>query len=548
VGRQVPLSSGDPRVGLRRLAEELGQGPGAVGTRVKTIAQRAQISRQWTRFLDRASSEILPTPARGRVVVFAMIGRAALERPETSLGLHLARRGYLVEAVFCDASRAACELSSVVGSGVKGHLRQCAACIDAVDRNWGPISSIARVRLLSDLIDGKPGPAAAADAGWIDGLDAVAEHQVLVRVLRRESVKGDDHPSLAMQLRQSAALSALAARALLAEGPVDHVLMSHGIYVSWAPARRVFEEAGVDIIVYDRGPRRGSLIADRYDRSNGASLVRSEYEQRWRQTEFSAEHRAEIDTYLNSRRNPSGTEHPYSFGPERSRAELCNRLRLDPAKAIVVVFPNLLWDAASYGRNRLYASVAEWVRETVRLAGENGMQLVVRTHPAEALRGTAESVQSVLDGAPWLTSPGIIVLDPADQISTGSLQHLADLAIVNTSTVGLECATLGTRVVTTADSHYTGLGFTEDPKDRSAYEALLVDSRNGQASAPRSDVISDAALRYAHYYFVSRPFLFAEGTARDGVDWFVSPKSLRGMFHALDNVGLAPIRVQDGIQ
>ncbi|MCP5939886.1 hypothetical protein NL351_28655, partial [Klebsiella pneumoniae] len=77
--------------------------------RAVRVARRVETDNRWRTFLRTQSRRTRPGRGEGsgRVVLFAMVGKAALARTEASLGAYLGARGYTVEAVFCDASRAA---------------------------------------------------------------------------------------------------------------------------------------------------------------------------------------------------------------------------------------------------------------------------------------------------------------------------------------------------------------------------------------------------------------------------------------------------------
>jgi hypothetical protein len=72
----------------------------------------------------------------------------------------------------------------------------------------------------------------------------------------------------------------------------------------------------------------------------------------------------------------------------------------------------------------------------------------------------------------------------------------AQRVLVYTSTMGLEAAMLGKDVVTSAQTHYRGLGFTRDAGTREEYAAMLQ-----RAPQPLSPAEIARARRYAHTFF-----------------------------------------------
>ncbi len=61
------------------------------------------------------------------------------------------------------------------------------------------------------------------------------------------------------RIEQSCRITARAALAVAASG-VDRVIMSHGVYSTWAPALEVFNAKGIPVAVYNKGKRRNSTV------------------------------------------------------------------------------------------------------------------------------------------------------------------------------------------------------------------------------------------------------------------------------------------------
>jgi hypothetical protein len=95
----------------------------------------------------------------------------------------------------------------------------------------------------------------------------------------------------------------------------------------------------------------------------------------------------------------------------------------------------------------------------------------------------------------------IILID--GQLDTLSLGRIIDhldpsLALVHTSTSGLDCALKGMSVITTGQSPYRGFGFTSDPKTRAEYfEELEAGLRTKQRL---SGFQLDLAKKFTSYY------------------------------------------------
>jgi hypothetical protein len=153
-------------------------------------------------------------------------------------------------------------------------------------------------------------------------------------------------------------------------------------------------------------------------------------------------------------------------------------LGLQPSLPTAVLFTNLVWDTAVFGRDIGFASIGEWLREVVRWFTDHpDRQLVIRIHPAEDLRPSQESNEKLSDVVRQLTLPPNVVLVPsAATVSSYALMEAASAVLVYTSTAGLEAALYGRRVLVGARVYYAGRGFTTGAVDRESLNRSLEDA------------------------------------------------------------------------
>jgi hypothetical protein len=155
-------------------------------------------------------------------------------------------------------------------------------------------------------------------------------------------------------------------------------------------------------------------------------------------------------------------------------AVLRQNLRLDAGKRLALLCTNLGWDSAVLGHGRAFSTMKEWyLRSIAWYAGKPGWQLVIRTHPVEAVVHQPMSVADYVKQAyPQLPENVRLVL-PEERVNTYGLIKIADLGLVFSSTVGLEMVIHGLPVIVAADVHYAGRGFTTDPKGPEEYFRYL---------------------------------------------------------------------------
>ena len=190
-------------------------------------------------------------------------------------------------------------------------------------------------------------------------------------------------------------------------------------------------------------------------------------------------------------------------GGERTR----QALGLD-ARPIVLLPTNVLGDSATLGRTVFSRSMADWVARTVKfLAGRPEVQLVVRIHPGETLTvgpSVAEIIQQTLPELP----PHIRMIGATEKVNTYDLMEITDLALVYTTTAGLEMALRGIPVMVSGGAHYRKKGFTLDADSWEEYfcqlGALLPDLSSHRLTQEQVET----AWNYAYFFFreYPRPF------------------------------------------
>jgi len=167
------------------------------------------------------------------------------------------------------------------------------------------------------------------------------------------------------------------------------------------------------------------------------------------------------------------------------------------------LFTNLLWDAALESRNVVFSSPFAWVENTINLVSNlKDTELIIKTHPAEKIRGTNESMSDWLKDKYDPIPEYVTLLEPDTDISPYQLFEIMDLGIVYNSIIGLEMAYDGIPVIVSSDAHYRGLGFTEDPSSLEDYKNLI----NKLDELTMTSEAKQRAERYAHLFFIKRHF------------------------------------------
>ena len=259
-----------------------------------------------------------------------------------------------------------------------------------------------------------------------------------------------------------------------AEQKPDLVLMSHGIYVAWEPAFKVLLDSGIPVLTHDRG-RRGKTEHFHWNSPSSEWDLSGEWS-RVKDTPLSPDQRDQLESYVESRKEHKGEAVKYSFGDIDSFEVTLEKLNLDPQRRRFVLYPNLMWDANSIKRATIFESPTHWIRHTIDWFKANpASDLIIRVHPAEAVRGVSESVAGLItEHCPALPS-NIRMIAADEEISSFNVQQITDVGLVYTSTVGMELALQGKPVGVAGRVHYGGCGFTQDFSQLRDYDNWLTE-------------------------------------------------------------------------
>lgn len=163
------------------------------------------------------------------------------------------------------------------------------------------------------------------------------------------------------------------------------------------------------------------------------------------------------------------------------------------------LFTNLLWDASMTAEEGLFTDPFEWIDQTISMISTTDSNLIIKTHPAEIIQGTNESIYK------WITTEydslpkSVKILRPDTTISPYQLIRDIDAGIVYNSTIGLEMAYEGIPAIVVGETHYRNLGFTFEPDSLNEYQSIIE-----SMELAMTDEMQKKAQRYAYLYFVER--------------------------------------------
>jgi hypothetical protein len=181
---------------------------------------------------------------------------------------------------------------------------------------------------------------------------------------------------------------------------------------------------------------------------------------------------------------------------------------LEPGKPVALLCANIAHDSVVLGRNRAFASMADWVRTAIDVFAERpDWQLVLRAHPGERIMEPVETLESIVRAhCPTKLPPNVRLVLPGDSVNTYTLMSVAHLGLAYSSTAGLEMAAAGLPVIVAGMAHYSDKGFTYDPNSPAEFVAAVAEQSAGSSRTPPR--VAELARCYIDLYFHALPFPF----------------------------------------
>ncbi len=162
--------------------------------------------------------------------------------------------------------------------------------------------------------------------------------------------------------------------------------------------------------------------------------------------------------------------------------QVAGATRRDDLRYDVIVPLNIRWDSAALSRQRLFASVDEWLAALLDwVSARPEVSICIRQHPRERLAFAKGSD----DLAPLLArysglGERLRFVAAAEEINTYDLLRNVKVVLPHTSTIGIEAAFLGRPVILGTSCYYEDFGFVHRSATRDEYFARIADALAGK--------------------------------------------------------------------
>jgi hypothetical protein len=203
---------------------------------------------------------------------------------------------------------------------------------------------------------------------------------------------------------------------------------------------------------------------------------------------------------------------------EYSKQEIITKLGLTPDSNIIALFPNIPWDGQITGESSIFPQYRDFLKATVEhVCIHNNKVLVVRSHPAEKLRGMNvgnETTSTILNDLYPDPPKNLIVLPCDHEINSFTLARSAEFAIKYSSTISLELTHLKIPVVLAGDPPFRNKGIVYDSTSLRHYEELINQGILGKLKVSDEDL--EILYRFVFYYYFQLVMPETVQRVRDG--------------------------------
>ncbi len=333
----------------------------------------------------------------------------------------------------------------------------------------------------------------------------------------------DPDPSLRKSYPSAVASSLLVNRAVgkfLASKQIDGLITHLGRLVPDQIAQHHALALGIPWYCFETGAIRNTLRLIR----NGVHYSYFFYREDWDEYKhhpLTVEESLKTKDYMMLRRVDSKKSGIYTYSPpETTRSELFRQLELRDDNKLVSFFTSSEDENATLGNNPdplwrpVYASQLDAIREAVGWAATNpDWTMVIRIHPNEAAssnhlgmagRKSMEAFRDFIDSGDIPSNVRIVW--PEEQISSNTLMLNSQIGIVWASTVGMEMATMGKRVIAMDNPVYRHAGFTWNIGIKGTLGNVIQEAMD--ATEDDMEHRSAIALRWVHHQEFRRSIEF----------------------------------------
>jgi hypothetical protein len=322
-------------------------------------------------------------------------------------------------------------------------------------------------------------------------------------ILQREEVTGQEPIFLLRQQRNREA--AEKALIYLKNHRPDVVLVPNGMIQEYGAVYEAARFLGIPAVTYEFGEQDQQVWLDKN------RLVMYHFtDELWaacRNRVLSKEQQRWLDDFLSARQGvKTGAEfaHLYQKSTREGGNAIRKTLGLDD-RPVVFLPTNVLGDSATLGRPIFTRTMQEWIEKVIPFFAERqDVQLVIRIHPAETWT-VGPSVSDIIHAVLPELPPHMHLIGAQEKINSYDIMDITDLALVYTTTAGMEMAIRGIPVLVSGASQYRKKGFTLEADTWEEYFGVLTHALQDVTGCRLTTEQVQKARNYAYFYFKEYP-------------------------------------------
>ena len=308
----------------------------------------------------------------------------------------------------------------------------------------------------------------------------------------------------------SGLIAAFALDRLLVDYEPDALLVFNGRQSSTRVAFELARTHGIRTVCHERGPRKGTMRLT-VDRSVVALEQFAEYWEEWGDVPLSTGELREVTRHLAEREHGINTG-CVAFSPEpQGLAHVREVLGLSPDRPLWVLFTSSDDEVTAEPEWNAARPQTEWIAETIEYARAHPeLDLAIRVHPNTGSRrsvGTNSQQLASFDPLRADLPANVRWVAPDDEISSYTLMELGTVGLIAHSSVGMEMAAKGKRVIASAPGIVHRTAFVRAALKPEDYRRELNDAL-GLAPGHADEDIRRLALRFAYGVFFRQPIAF----------------------------------------
>lgn len=174
------------------------------------------------------------------------------------------------------------------------------------------------------------------------------------------------------------------------------------------------------------------------------------------------------------------------LGTDKNRSQLLSYRDDQQSRKFDIVMPlNVDYDSAALGKHRLFDNSFEWTIETVKHVLQNtNASIAVRQHPAERFENVQRDLAAIAQTIGQ--HPRFHFFSATDLVNSYQLIDRSSLVLPMTSTIGVEAAMTGKRIILESSAYYSQLTFAERATSKQNYFDLISLAANDPNSQPQT--------------------------------------------------------------